>query len=149
MYKLDETDHEILEILKKDGRKSYSDIAEEVHLSRVAVRDRILMMQKNKVIKGFTVQINSKAYDKHVSAFFDIEVDPNELQNIAKQLMLLEDIAIVSQHTGTTGLHVHAFLDRMENMAQFMNEKLYSICGVRNVHSHVLIKNYKTNAYLC
>lgn len=147
MYKIDETDVKILEILKKDGRCSYSDIAEEVHLSRVAVRDRIILMQEKGVIKGFTVQINCEAYDKHVSVYFDIEVDPHELNNIAEKLMLMEDIAIVSQHTGTTGLHVHAYLDRMEHLGKFMDEHLYSIKGVKNVHSHILIKNYKTNAY--
>ena len=30
MYQMDETDYEILEILKGDGRCSYSDIAEQV-----------------------------------------------------------------------------------------------------------------------
>ena len=46
MYQMDETDYEILEILKGDGRCSYSDIAEQVHLSRVAVRERINNMKE-------------------------------------------------------------------------------------------------------
>ncbi len=148
MYIIDETDRQILELLKIDGRMSYSDIAEKVHLSRVAVRDRIVNMMNNKVIMCFTVQINAKAYNKDVSAFFDIEVDPMKLESIAKQLADNEEIAIISQHTGTTGLHVHAFIDCMENLSQFMNENFYSIKGVKSVHSYVLIKNYKTNPYL-
>jgi Lrp/AsnC family transcriptional regulator, leucine-responsive regulatory protein len=148
MYKIDETDVKIIEILKKDGRCSYSEIAEKVHLSRVAVRERIMAMQENGVIVGFTVQISSKAINKEISVFFDIEVEPNELSNIAKQLALLDDVAIVSQHTGTTGLHVHAFLDTIENLAHFMDKNFYSIYGVKSVQSHILIKNYKTNAFL-
>jgi len=149
MYVIDETDKKILELLKIDGRMSYSDIAETVHLSRVAVRDRILNMINNEVIMCFTVQINARAYNKYVSAFFDIEVDPMELEPIAKKLTANEEIAIISQHTGTTGLHVHAFIDSIENLSQFMNDNFYSIKGVKNVHSYVLMKNYKTNPYLC
>ncbi|WP_353095980.1 Lrp/AsnC family transcriptional regulator [Tissierella praeacuta] len=149
MYQVDEIDIKILEILKEDARTSYSKIAELVHLSRVAVRDRILRMQEEEVILGFTVQINSKAFNKEVSVFFDIEIDPNQITNVVQKLILQEDIAIISQHTGNVGLHVHAYIDKLENLSEFMYEKLYSIRGVKNVMSHVLIKNYKTNAYLC
>lgn len=149
MYNLDRTDYLILEILKRNGRISYSDIADEVHLSRVAVRDRIVNMQDKNVIRGFTVQINSVAYNKNVAVFFDVEVDPHLLEDVAQRLTALDDIAIVSQHTGTSGLHVHAYLDSVENLSDFINSTLYSIDGVRNIHSHILIKNYKTNAFIC
>lgn len=149
MKKIDETDMKILEILKKNGRASYSEIAEEVHLSRVAVRDRILRMIDNGIIVGFTVQISSQALNKPVSIFFDIEVEPMYLSSVATELARLEDIAIVSQHTGTTGIHVHAFIDKMESISEFINNNLYQIKGIKNVHTYVLIKNYKTNAWLC
>ena len=45
MHQIDATDYAILEILKGDGRCSYSDIAEQVSLSRVAVRERISNMK--------------------------------------------------------------------------------------------------------
>lgn len=148
MYKLDEIDFRILEILKQDGRRTYSDIAEDVHLSRVAVRERILSMQEKGVIRGFAVQINSKVYNKNVSIFFDVEVEPNKIDSIARKLASQDDIAVVSLHSGTSGLHVHAYLDRVENLAEFMNDNFFSIDGIRNVHSHILIKNYKINVFL-
>lgn len=149
MKRIDETDMKIIEILKKDGRASYSEIAEQVHLSRVAVRDRILKLINDGVIVGFTVQVSSKAYNKDVSIFFDIEVEPMHLSRVANELAKLEDVAIVSQHTGMSGIHVHAYLDDMESISGFIDENIYCISGVKNVHTYVLIKNYKTNAWLC
>ena len=75
MYRMDETDYAILELLKTDGRMSYSDIAEEVHLSRVAVRERISAMKNNGIIQGFTVIIDAKAYNKMAGIFIDVEVE--------------------------------------------------------------------------
>jgi len=147
--KIDETDMKILEILKKNGRASYSEIAQEVHLSRVAVRDRILQMVDNGVIVGFTAQISSKAYDKPVSIFFDIEVEPRDLSGVAVELSKIEDVAIVSQHTGMSGIHAHAYIDKVENISSFIEKNIYCIKGIKNVHTYVLIKNYKTNAWLC
>ena len=149
MRKIDETDLKILEILKENGRASYSEIAGEVHLSRVAVRDRILHMIESGLIVGFTVKISSEAYNKPVSIFFDIEVEPREISYVANKLSELEDVAIVSQHTGMSGIHVHAHIDKVENISSFIEKNIYCIKGIKNVNTYVLIKNYKTNTWLC
>lgn len=146
--KLDNTDYKILEILKRDGRSSYSFISEKVHLSRAAVRDRILSLEKRGVIRGYTVQINSRAYGKEVSAFFDVEVDPRQLEEIAKKISEIDDVAIVSEHTGFAGLHVHALLDNVDALGKFLDEYFYSNKGIKSVTTHILIKNYKTNSYI-
>lgn len=149
MKKVDEINMQIIEMLKENGRATYSEIAKEVHLSRVAVRDRIIQMVDSGVIVEFTVQISSKALGKPVSIFLDIEVEPKFLSNIALNLAKRKDIAIVSQHTGATGLHVHAYIDKIENISSFIENNVYCLEGVKNVHINILIKNYKTNPWLC
>lgn len=47
---LDEADYRILDILQKDGRITFSDLADQVNLSRSAVRERIKNMQDKMVI---------------------------------------------------------------------------------------------------
>ena len=148
MYQMDETDYEILEILKGDGRCSYSDIAEQVHLSRVAVRERINNMKEGGVIRGFTVVIDAKAYQKLAGVFMDIEVEPGKMDSVAHQVAAQEEVAVVSQHTGTTGLHVHAYIDSPEKVASYLEERIYIIDGVKNVQTQLLIRQYKTNSYL-
>ena len=145
MYRMDETDYAILELLKTDGRMSYSDIAEEVHLSRVAVRDR---MKNNGIIQGFTVIIDAKAYNKMAGIFIDVEVEPSKLDKVAKTLMENPDIAIVAQHTGAAGLHVHAYISSIEKLSEFLEEQIYSIDGVKGANASPLIRQYKTTAWI-
>ena len=57
-YVLDEADRDILRRLSADGRLSYTDLADWVSLSRVAVRKRIERMEDAGVIKGFTVIVD-------------------------------------------------------------------------------------------
>lgn len=104
---LDEADYRILDILQKDGRITFSDLADQVNLSRSAVRERIKNMQDSGIIRGFTAIIDAKAYEKFASVYMDIEAEPMKINDVAKELMKLNEIAIVSQHTGSTGLHVH------------------------------------------
>lgn len=148
MYLVDQTDDKILELLKDNARISYSDIADEVHMTRAAVRGRIRNMEKHGIILGYTVLINSHAYNKYASIFLEIEVAPQMIDKVAVSIAQLEDVAIISQHTGKSGLHVHLYLDKMEKLPEYLEKNIYLIEGVRDVHSYVLMKSYKTTSYL-
>mgnify|MGYP003227570147 FL=1 len=141
---LDEADYRILDILQKDGRITFSDLADQVNLSRSAVRERIKNMQDS----GFTAIIDAKAYEKFASVYMDIEAEPMKINDVAKELMKLNEIAIVSQHTGSTGLHVHAYIDSVDKVSKYLEENIYTIDGVRGVHFELLVHQYKTTAYL-
>ena len=143
---LDEADYRILDILQKDGRITFSDLADQVNLSRSAVRERIKNMQDSGIIRGFTAIIDAKAYEKFVSVY--IEAEPMKINDVAKELMKLNEIAIVSQHTGSTGLHVHAYIDSVDKVSKYLEENIYTIDGVRGVHFELLVHQYKTTAYL-
>lgn len=47
---IDEKDNEIINLLLKDARMSYSDIGEEIGLSRTAVKNRVANLEKNGII---------------------------------------------------------------------------------------------------
>ena len=122
---LDEADYRILDILQKDGRITFSDLADQVNLSRSAVRERIKNMQDSGIIRGFTALIDAKAYEKVASGFMDIEVEPMKINDVAKELMKLKEIAIVSQHTGSTGLHVHAYIDSVDKVSKYLEDNIH------------------------
>ncbi|QGA80439.1 Lrp/AsnC family transcriptional regulator [Candidatus Nanohalobium constans] len=52
---MDGKDRQILDILKEDGRASYTEIAEEIDVSEGTVRNRVESMQDEGVIEKFTV----------------------------------------------------------------------------------------------
>lgn len=105
-------------------------------------------MQDSGIIRGFTAIIDAKAYEKFASVYMDIEVEPMKINDVAKELMKLKEIAIVSQHTGSTGLHVHAYIDSVDMVSKYLEDNIYTIDGVRGVHFELLVHQYKTTAYL-
>jgi Lrp/AsnC family leucine-responsive transcriptional regulator len=52
---LDSHDQRVLDELRGDGRVSHSDLAERVHLSRNAVRQRVERLERDGMIRGYTV----------------------------------------------------------------------------------------------
>lgn len=56
---LDAIDNKILNLLTEDARLSYSDIASEVNISIVVVKNRIKDMEDREIILGYKTIINS------------------------------------------------------------------------------------------
>ena len=55
MSKLDKIDEKIISILKRDSRKAFVEVAQEVGLSESAVRRRVKNLVQNGTIKKFTI----------------------------------------------------------------------------------------------
>ncbi|MFZ5967737.1 MAG: Lrp/AsnC family transcriptional regulator [Bacillota bacterium] len=69
---LDQTDYEILEMLKKNARYQWREIGEQVHLTGQAVANRIRRMEEFGVIQGYTVKVDPVKEGKVVTAFVTI-----------------------------------------------------------------------------
>ena len=70
---LDALDKKILDVIKDNARLSYSDIGEQVGLSRVAVKNRMDVLEKNGVIRGYQTIINNKSVPTGVHFMLDVE----------------------------------------------------------------------------
>nr|WGD62496.1 chromate efflux transcriptional regulator ChrS [Bacillus subtilis] len=141
---LDETDKQILTILHEEGRISYTDLGKRVDLSRVAVQARINQLIEAGVIEKFTAVINPAKIGIHVSVFFNVEVEPQFLEEVA--LKLEEEPAVTSLYhmTGPSKSHMHGIFANDQEMEEFLTKRLYPLRGVVSVDCQMLIKRYKS-----
>ncbi|PYE43157.1 Lrp/AsnC family transcriptional regulator [Paenibacillus barcinonensis] len=144
MYNLDEMDRKIIAALHQNSRISYTDLGTQIGLSRVAVQARINALSEKGIIERFTVVINPGKVGLQVSAFFNVDVEPRFLDEVAE--MLDEEPAVTSLYhmTGPSTLHMHGIFSNMEEMEQFLLEKLYQMPGIVKVESQLLLKRYKS-----
>ncbi|MEC0273563.1 MULTISPECIES: Lrp/AsnC family transcriptional regulator [Peribacillus] len=142
--KVDEIDKKIISVLHEDARISYTDLAKKVELSRVAVQMRINHLVENGVIERFTAVINPAKVGIHVSAFFNVEVEPKYLESVALQLESEPAVTSLYHMTGPSKLHMHGIFTDNQEMERFLNEKLYAVVGVVSVDCQILIKRYKS-----
>ena len=126
---LDKTDIKILKLLANDSRISYAEIAREVHLSRMAVRERVMKMVEEGVVERFTVQLDSKKVG---------------LNDVANELAKHPKIESVCAMTGKNELYANAFVKDVESLQQFVFEEIYKIDGVVKVEYNIITKKYKS-----
>lgn len=140
---LDEIDHQILKLLSQNSRMSYIEIGKRVNLSRVAVKSRIEAMEKEGIIEQYSIIVNPQKLGRMVSAFFDIQVEPKYMYQVAEELAKKESVTDVYQMTGSSNLHVHAIMQLNEDLERFLKEELYVIKGIVSIESNLIISRIK------
>jgi DNA-binding Lrp family transcriptional regulator len=142
--KIDDVDKEILSILHENARISYTDLGKRIDLSRVAVQARINNLIEQGVIEKFTTVINPTKIGIHVSAFFNVDVEPKHLEQVAQKLEQEPAVTSLYHMTGPSKLHMHGIFADHQEMERFLIEKLYAVEGVVSVDCQMLIKRYKS-----
>lgn len=88
---MDDKDYQILNILQERGRLSHEAIGKEVYLSRPAVRSRILAMEKEGIIQGYTtiIDYNKLGFPIHVLIY--LKMSNATYRETMKQLQAIDN----------------------------------------------------------
>lgn len=69
---LDDTDKKILRELSKNGRMSMKELGRKVHLTGQATSSRVIKLEENGVIEGYTIKLNKQKSGYPVHTFINI-----------------------------------------------------------------------------
>ena len=96
--KMDDTDKQIIRLLKEDGRAGYSDIGKKIGLSEGAVRKRIKALSDSGVIRRFTVKIGVA---EGAEAITLLATNPSfPTQEVSKRIQGIPNVETVYEVTG-------------------------------------------------
>lgn len=140
---LDAIDIRLLNLLAEDSRTSYADLGRALNLTRGAVRDRVRALVERGIIERFTIVVNPKKVGRSISAFFEIDVEPMHLTEVAAKLATNPYVQSVNQMTGPSTIHVHAALRDGTDLERFLRESVYSLNSIIMVRSYILLRSFK------
>lgn len=140
---LDALDQKIVRLLIENARISYSDIGQEVGISRVAVKARIQALEQRGIIEEYTTIINPQKISGAVSCYFEIETLPDTLAEVTETLKENEAITQVYRVTGKNKLHVHAVAASSEEMEKMIREVIDPLPGVVSCSCNIILSRIK------
>jgi DNA-binding Lrp family transcriptional regulator len=136
---MDETDREIVALLRENARRSYQDIGGRVHLSAPAVKRRVDRLEHEGVVLGYTTVVDPGAFGWHAEAFVDLYCEGNVPGEAIKRAVEREP-GVVSAHTvageASALLHVMA-LDTKDLEAVL--ERIRGFDGVTRTVTEVVL----------
>lgn len=140
---LDALDQKIVRLMIENARISYSDIGQEVGISRVAVKARIQALEQRGIIEEYTTIINPQKISGAVSCYFEIETLPDTLAEVTETLKENEAITQVYRVTGKNKLHVHAVAASSEEMEKLIREVIDPLPGVVSCSCNIILSRIK------
>ena len=140
---LDALDNQILEILKTNARATFSEIGEKVGLSRVAVKNRMEVMEKNGVIQGYKAIVDTTKVPFGVQFILDVEAIPELYQEVVDVLATDRYIRQLYSMTGDCKLHAMGFAPNMNTLSSHVNNLFRNTKGIRRLSWNLLLTTIK------
>ena len=112
---MDAINHKIIDILQKDGRLSFAELAKAVHLSAPAVAERVKRLEEAGIITGFKATVNLEKMGFPISVMVQIKVF---LGKEAQFVRLAKSRTEVLECYNVTGEKAYILKVTVQNMSQ-------------------------------
>jgi Lrp/AsnC family leucine-responsive transcriptional regulator len=89
---LDQIDEKLLALLKKDAKKKYSDLAQELDLSPPSVHARVKKLEQSGVIKSYNIDIDGPALGLKLCAFVRLTTEGASCTELCKALSVFPEV---------------------------------------------------------
>jgi Lrp/AsnC family leucine-responsive transcriptional regulator len=90
---VEQIDRQIVRLLARNGRMSYTDLGKETGLSTSAVHQRVRRLEQRGIIKGYTAVLDYEALGLPLTAFVSIKpIDPSQPDDSPELLVDIPEI---------------------------------------------------------
>jgi Lrp/AsnC family leucine-responsive transcriptional regulator len=89
---LDEIDRTLLTLLQSEARRRYADLGAAVHLSPPAVHERVKKLERQGVIRRYTVEVDPAALGRNICAFVRVGTVHLPCADLAAALLPFDEV---------------------------------------------------------
>ncbi|MBI5842283.1 MAG: Lrp/AsnC family transcriptional regulator [Chloroflexi bacterium] len=139
---LDETDLKIVEVLRKDGRVAFAQIAEQLNVSPGMIRQRYNRLVETGYLKVVAIT-NPLRMGIKTMAMIGIRADGDKMLQVAEKIAALENVVYIVVVSGRYNIMAEVFCRDHEDLLEFLTKKLSTIDGVRETESFMHLKIVK------
>ena len=143
MTKLDDTDREIISILRADARTPVATLAQKLRVSRGTVQNRLHKMEESGVITGYTVRLRPDAEPDQISAWMSITVDGNQTREVVAHLLGEPGVAGLHDTNGRWDLLAELRAVNLQALAEVL-ERVRLIKGIAGTETSIHLQTYKS-----
>lgn len=97
---MDELDERLITLLRHDGRRSISDLAVDIGVSRATVRARLARLERSNKIVGYTVILQADAYDQPVRGIMMVEIEGHITDKVVRALGGMPEVTAIHTTNG-------------------------------------------------
>lgn len=139
MTTLDSIDQQMIDILRRDGRRTAPQLATELGIGRATAYTRLDRLIDQKIISGFSARVDPQAVGQSVSALVLVNVEQGRWRDLHSDLTELPGVEWVGV---TAGQYDYAMIVRAQSLDHLRDvalQQLQLTAGVRSAQTIVLL----------
>ena len=141
MEKIDDWDKQILEIITKNARIPFKDVASECEVSRAAIHQRVQRLIDMGVIVGSGYHVNPKTLGYQTCTYIGIKLEKGSMYSeVVPELDKIPEIVECHFTTGPYTMMVKLYAHDNEHLMQLLNGKIQSIKGVSSTETLISLE---------
>ena len=139
---IDEIDIQIIEVLMRNSKTTYKEIADIIGMSPMGALKRVKRLEDLGIIKGYTLKLDYEKIGKCMLSIL-IKVDPSySPDKIATRLSNMSSVYSVYRLLGEFDLLIVAGCQGRVTIPELL-DKLRNIEGVNEVRANLILRDFK------
>ena len=130
----------LLNLLRENSRRSVSDLAKEMGLSRSTVQQTMERLERTGVIQGYTVKVNPHYEQQRVSAYIMISAVPKKTIEVVRELTKQPQLDMLCSISGRYDLIGQVTEETTEALDKII-DLIAALDGVEKTLSHIVLSS--------
>lgn len=139
---MDETDQQLLSLLRKDARTSVATLATKLGVSRGTVTNRITRLEDSGTIVGYTVRLRPDAQPNEIHAWMSVAVEGNETRAVIASLLGEPGVACLHDTNGRWDLLAELRAANLSELSAVL-ERIRLIRGISSTETSIHLQTYR------
>ena len=139
---MDETDRDLIALLRQNARMNVADLAYKLKVSRGTVTNRIRKLEDTGVIQGFTVKLRPDSQPDRIRAWMGVLVEGNQTRVVIASLMGEPGVVALHDTNGRWDLLAELEAASMTDLSQTL-ERVRLIKGISSTETNIHLATYR------
>ncbi|MDR0995511.1 MAG: Lrp/AsnC ligand binding domain-containing protein [Tannerella sp.] len=141
MEKIDKLDRHILNIISKNARIPFKDVAEECGVSRAAIHQRVQRLIEMKVITGSGYHVNPKFLGYNTCTYIGVKLEKGSLyKDVVPEFEKIPEVVECHFTTGPYTMLIKLYARDNEHLMTLLNTKIQEIPGVISTETMISLQ---------
>ncbi len=142
MISLDNTDHQLIALLRQDARLTVAALAKKLGVARGTVTNRLQRLEDGGVIVGYAVQLRPDVQAEGIRAWMGVLVEGNQTRSVIASLLGEPGVAALHDTNGRWDLLAELRAQTVAELSEVL-ERVRLIKGIRNTETSILLASYR------
>ena len=140
-YEIDNTDLKILEILMKDAKKPFTEVAKQVFVSQGTVHVRMNKLEEAGIVDKTTLRINYAKLGYDITAFIGIYLEKSGLyDSVLAKLKEIPEVTNIHYTTGNYSMFVKIHCRDTNHLKLVLHDKLQQVEGIERTETMISLE---------